>query len=161
MGKGFKYATIIVVILFSLFILYKVKILFEGEKGKILRIIYKAKTATEKEDLFKCISFISRNYNDKYGNDRRSLFLIAQTIFDVYDNIVIGIRRLDISLDTDIARAQLEASGVARNIERKESNIFETETIKFIIFFQKEEEGWKVIKLEFLEPQEILQPGIT
>ncbi len=152
---------IALVILAGLIIFPKVKTLLEGEKGRIRRIVYAAKRATEQEDIFKCISFISNNYTDKYGNDRRSLFLVAQKVFDTYDNIVIGIAQLDISLDTDTARAEVEASGVARNVERKETNAFEAETVKFLIFFQKEEGGWKVIKLEFLESEEILLPWIT
>jgi hypothetical protein len=137
-----------------------IKTLIEGEKGRIKRIIYAAKSATEREDLFKCISFISNEYNDEYGNNRRSLMVIAQNIFQTYDNIIIGIRELNISLDTDSATAEVEATGVARNVEREETNIFETETIKFMIFFQKEESKWKVVKLEFLESGKILLPGI-
>jgi hypothetical protein len=148
------------VILVGLIIFSKIKTLIEGEKGKIKRIIYAAKGATEREDLFKCISFISMEYNDEHGNNRRSLMVIAQNIFQTYDNIIIGIRELNISLDADSAKAEVEATGVARNVEREEINIFETETIKFMIFFQKEEGNWKVVELEFLESGKILLPGI-
>lgn len=149
------------VIFAGLIVFSTVKTLIEGDKGRIKRIIYAAKRATERENIFKCISFVSMDYADKYGNNRRSLLLIAQNIFDVYDNIIIGIRGLDISLDTDTARAQVEATGVARNVEKEETNIFETETTKFLIFFQKEEGNWKVIKLEFLESGRVLLPGIS
>ena len=161
MKKRVRYITITITIVVSLIIFPRVKSFFEGEKGRIKRIIYAAKAATEQENLFKCISFISHNYSDEYGNDRRIILLVAQKAFDIYDNIVIGIRQLNISLDTDTAKAEVEATGVARNVERKETSVFEIETIRFLIFFQKEETGWKVISLEFLEPQDILSLGIT
>ena len=148
------------IIFLSLIIFSQVKTLLEGEKGRIKQIIYAAKTATEQENLFKCISFISQNYTDKYGNDRQSLLLAGKRLFDIYDNIIIVVRQLNISLDTDTAEAEVEATGVARNVEKKETNIFETETIKFLIFFQKGKAGWKVIRLELLEPLSILPPGI-
>jgi hypothetical protein len=152
---------ITIVIFAGLIVFSAIKTLIEGDKGRIKRIIYAAKKATEREDIFKCISFVSMGYADKYGNNRRSLLLIAQNIFDTYDNIIIGIRQLDISLNTDSAEAQVEATGVARNVEKEETNIFETETIKFMIFFQKEKSNWKVIRLELLESGGIILPGIT
>jgi len=152
---------ILLVIFVALITFLKVKTLIEGDEGRIRRIIYAAKAATEKEDIFKCISFISMDYNDKHGNDRRSLTAIAQNVFQTYDNIIIGIRQLNISLDTDTARAEVEATGLARNVEREETNIFETETVKFLIFFQKEVDNWKVIRLELLESGRILLPGIS
>ena len=155
-----KYIAIIFAIFICLIIFSRVKILFEGERGRIRRIIYAVKTATEKEDLFKCISVISRNYSDKYGNNYRSLMLIVRKIFDTYDNIVIGIRQLSISLDSDTATTEVESTAVAKNVESKEINIFKTETIKFLIYFKKEEKGWKVIELEFLEPRNPLAIGI-
>ncbi|MFC1658708.1 hypothetical protein ACFL1D_04895 [Candidatus Omnitrophota bacterium] len=138
-----------------------VKNLIEGDKGRIKRIIYAAKRATEREDIFKCISFVSMDYADKYGNDRRSLFAIGQNFFDAYDNIVIGIRQLEISLDTDSAEVNIEATIVARNAQKRETNIFETETAKFLASFQKEEGGWKVIRLEFLDSERVLWPGVS
>jgi len=161
MDKRLRYIIIICVIFIGLLLLPKIKILFEGEMGRIKRVIYAAKTATEREDLFKCISFISQSYTDKYGNDRRSLLAVGKNVFEIYNDIAISIRELDISLDTDTAEAEVQATVVARNVERKETNIFETDTVKFLIFFKKEEGAWKVIKLEFLEPQQILPPGIS
>jgi hypothetical protein len=161
MERRFKYIVIAIAVIVSFIVFCKIKILLEGEEGRIKRVIYAAKSATEQENLFKCISFISQSYADRYGNDRRSLLLIGKEIFQAYDNIIIGIRQLKISSDTDTAEAEVEATGIAINVERKETNIFETETIKFLIFFQKEEGGWKVRRLEFLEPQKIVLPGIT
>jgi hypothetical protein len=148
-------AVVVGVIIFS-----TIKNLIQGDRGRIKRIIYQAKRATEREDPFKCISFVSRNYIDEYGNDRRGLFLLAKQTFDIYDDIIIGIRQLDISLDTDTAEAKVEATGVAKNVESRKTNIFETETIKFLIYFQKEKRHWKVIKLELLESQSVFPQGI-
>ena len=138
-----------------------IKNFIAGEEGRIKRVIYAAKKATEREDIFKCISFVSRDYADKYGNDRRSLFVAAQNFFDAYDNIIIGIRQLEISLDTDSAEAAIEATVIARNAQREETNIFETETAKFLVFFRKGESGWKVTSLEFLDSPRALWPVIS
>jgi hypothetical protein len=156
MIRKVKYIAIIFIISIGLIILPKVKILFEGERGRIKRIIYAAKKATEREDLFKCLSFVSIDYSDRYGNNYRSLMLIGQRVFDIYDNIAIGIRQLSISLDSDTATAEVESTAVAKNVEDKEINIFETETIKFLIYFKKEQKHWKVIELDFLEPRDPL-----
>lgn len=159
--KRINYIVVAIIIFISVFIISKINILLEGERGKIKRIIYAAKVATEKENLARCISFISHNYADKYGNDRRNLLLFAQKAFNTYENLIIDIGQIKISLDTDTAEAEVEATGVARNVEGKEKDIFETGAIKFLIFFQKEEAGWRVIKLEVLESQDITLPGIT
>ena len=89
------------------------------------------------------------------------MLLFAQKAFNTYENLIIDIGQIKISLDTDTAEAEVEATGVARNVEGKEKDIFETGAIKFLIFFQKEEAGWRVIKLEVLESQDITLPGIT
>ena len=161
MERHSKRIIIIVIILVGLILIPKLKILFEGEKGRIKRIVYAAKKATERENLFRCISFLSKDYTDKYGNNLQSMLVIGENIFKLYDDIVIRIKKLAISLDTNKAEAEIEARGMARDVKGKETNLLETETMKFIIFFQKEDVGWKVVSLEFLEPQIILPPGFS
>lgn len=160
MERKTKFIAVIVILCAALIIIPRLKILFEGDEGRIERIVYSAKNATEREDLLKCISLVSFDYSDKYGNDRSSLLMAAKQVFLDYDNIIIGISKLEVELDDGSAKAQVEATGIARNVSREETNIFEKDTVKFLIFFKKEEAGWKVIELEFLEPRDVLPPGI-
>ncbi len=159
--KRANYIIIFIVILISLVVFSKIRYIFEGEEGRIKRLIYSAKSATEQENLIKCISFISSNYTDKYGNDRRSLLLLLKNAFDAYDDITIVIHKLSISLDTDMARAQVEATGVARNTTGDNIDFFETDTVKFLIVFQKEKARWQVTELELLEPRDVLLPSVS
>jgi hypothetical protein len=160
MKRRIKYAAVISIILAGVIISPLIKTLFEGDKGRIRRIIYAGKRATQQEDLFKCFSFISRNYSDKYGNNSLSLLLTTQRIFDTYDSIVIDIKQLDIYLETDKAKAQLKVTGMARNAQRKQANVFETGAAEFLIFFQREEPGWRIIEFELLESQGVLPLGL-
>jgi len=155
-----RFIAIIIILCAALIAIPRLKILFEGDKGRIERIIYSAKNATQREDLLTCISFISYDYSDKYGNTRRSLLLAAKQAFQDYEDIIIGIRQLKIDVDKDTAKAEVQATGIARKVNRKETNIFEKDTVKFLIFFKKEEGDWKVVELEFLEPQDVLPAGI-
>ena len=52
--------------------------IFGGEEARLKRIIYSAKRATEKEDFLRCISYVSFDYRDSYGNDRHSLLYILK-----------------------------------------------------------------------------------
>jgi len=148
---------IVIVILFFLFI--KIPPLLNSNEEKIKNIILSAKAATEKEDLLKCISYVSMDYEDKHGNNRGSLFLIAKNVFGAYSDIFITIEELEIDIESDLkAKAQVTASGQGRRTEEQKLNfILDTERVKFEIFFKKEGSAWKVIKLNFLEPDDFLQ----
>jgi hypothetical protein len=136
-----------------------IKMLIEGDRGKIKRIIYAARRATEKEDAFKCISFVSTVYDDEYGNNRQSLFLIAKDFFEYYDTITVGIQDLTIAVEEERAEAELKARIIGQTPEREQANVFETEIILFRVYFKLEKTGWKVVRMEFLEVQPFLPPG--
>jgi len=156
-----KYIKIAVIVLAFMIIFPKIKAFFEGEKGRVKRVIYNAATAVEKEKPFKCISFISRAYLDDYGNNRRYLLTMARSVFDIYDDITVRIRKLEISVDKKAAQAKVEAICVARDAERKETNVFEVDTIELIIFFEKEKSGWKIIRMKSLTTKAALPPGVS
>ncbi|MFH1621532.1 MAG: hypothetical protein ABIA97_00225 [Candidatus Omnitrophota bacterium] len=148
---------IVVVILIFLFI--KIPPLLNSNEEKIKNIILSAKMATEKEDLLKCISFVSMDYEDRHGNNRGSLFLIAKNVFRGYSDIFITLEELEVGIESDAeAKAQITASGQGRRVEEQKLDfILDTERVKFDIFFKKEGNAWKVIKLDFLEPDDFLQ----
>jgi hypothetical protein len=145
-------------IIFVVFILFIISIvlvpkltrIFEGEKGKLKRIIYSAKSATEKENLLKCSSYVSFNYSDSYGNDRASLLFIAKNIFNDYDNITLSIRDLEIKVQNQDAIAEFEVVCVAKRCDTSE---VEYDIINVKVIFKKETEDWKVIELNFYESE--------
>lgn len=145
---------IVAVVLYSL-----IRSWVEGDKGKIKRLIFSAARAIEKEDLLRLNNYISFDYYDKYGNNRRSLIFLSQRIFYEYEDITVQIKELEIEVEVDNldAQAQIEAMGKARIATKtQEKNPLEYDIIKFKVYFKKQEDNkWKVIELEYLEPGEI------
>ncbi len=130
-----------------------------SDTEKIRKIIHSAKAATEKEDLLKCISFVSLDYNDKHGNNRGSLFLIAKNVFRAYGDILIVIEDLKIDVESNLkAKAHVIASGQGRRAEgEKLKFILDTERVEFDVNFKKEGNNWKVVELNFIQPDDFLQ----
>lgn len=144
-----------IAIIAVIFISVKIIPLIDTDTDKIRRIIYAAKQAIEKEELIKCMSFISYSYNDKDANNRATLFRIAKKVFDTYDNLLIEIVDLDISIvDKLNAFAHIICAGEGR---RANSLILDTQKVEFEVIFQKETRGWKVVELKFIEPKNFLQ----
>lgn len=141
----------------SALILYSlITTIIEDEKGKIKRVIFSAKRAFEKEDLIRLSGYASFDYSDKYGNDRHSLILIGRSFFSEYEDIAVHIQGLEIELDKTAAFAQMEILLLARRpTQTQEPNPLEYDAIDLKVKFKREEGGWKVIELEFLEQEQI------
>ena len=139
-----------------------IKGIFEGEEGRLKRLIYSAKRAVERENFIKCASYVSFDYEDKHGNDRNGLFLIVRWFFGEYDNIFIKITELEIEVTDQNALAEIEAVIYGRRDDSSKKVIFEYDKSRFKVEFKKEQGNWKVIGLEFFEPEDVLSlPGIT
>ncbi len=125
---------------------------FQTEEGRLKNIFFQAKRAAEKENLLNCISYVSFDYQDSYGNDRRNLMLIAKEVFDTYDKLRINIRNIDVSIEDNTAETEISAVvfGI-RSETGEEERILEQDSGRFKVFFQKEEKGWKVIRIEPLK----------
>lgn len=151
---------VIAIILCGIFVLFMALSFFEKEEDKIKRIIYAAKEATEKEDIIRCMSFISYAYADKDGNNKAMLFGIAQQVFKSYDNLLIDIKIAEVSLfDKTKAKAHLICFGQGRRSPHGGAGsplVLDTQKVEFEIVFQKEYGRWKVIELRFIDPKDFL-----
>jgi hypothetical protein len=132
-----------------LFIFRTVTMILEGEEGRLKRTIYKAKRFAERENIISLTNYISRDYYDELGNDRRSLLLIAKSFFDEYKNILIHIDTLEMTIE-EKAAVQIEATVYWQ--EPSSENIF-YDTAKVKAIFKKEQKDWKLIELKFFEPE--------
>jgi hypothetical protein len=127
-----------------------------SEEDKVKRLIYSGKRAIEKEDLLKCSSYLSFDYTDEYGNDRRSLLFAAKTAFNDYNRIFINITKLEIEVIDLGALAEIEAVGYGQRAGTTEQAPMEYDEIKVNVRLKKEKKAWKVIELEFLESDNVL-----
>ena len=129
-----------------------IKTFFQSEEDRIRNIIFQAKRATENEKLLKCISYVSFDYQDNYGNDRRNLMLIAKQVFDTYDKLVINLKDISVNIKDNVAETEISAVvfGVRKETE-KERRILEQDSGRFKVFFKKEDKNWKVIRIEPLK----------
>ena len=139
-------AAIICVLLIS----RAVTIMLEGEEGRLKRTIYKAKRLTERENILMLTNYISADYFDELGNDRRSILFIAKTFFDNYKNIVIHINSLEISIEDENASADIETTVYWQENESK-NIVYDMAKVKAI--FKKEQNHWKLIELKFYEKE--------
>lgn len=141
---------ILIAIIFLLF--YFIRDFLEGEAGKVKRLIFSTERAVEKKNLLKCIQPISFSYSDEYGNDHTSLLAIGKEVFSSQEDIHISIKDLKLELDNQKASAEISALGIARRTDKEK---FDSQLVNFTVYFNKEKDGWKVIRLEFLEPKDI------
>ena len=134
-----------------LIVLRLLSFVLEGEEGRLKRTIYKAKRAIEREDIVRLPAYISIQYNDDYGNDRRSLLAVAKSFFDEFKDIIILIDSLDITINGEDAKVRIKAT-VYWKENSSEQVVYETTDVR--AHFRKKERQWKLIKLEFLEPEQ-------
>jgi len=134
--------------------------IFEGDEGKVKRAIYTGKALIEKEKGLGLTNLISVDYYDDFGNDRRMLLLIAKDFFDSCKSIAIKIDNLDVKVEDKNAVADVEATAYWQENGSKDILY---DVYKAKVFFRKEENGWKVVKFEFLEPENItiLSPKVS
>jgi hypothetical protein len=121
--------------------------------------VHRAKTFLEKKNLLGLADAVSADYYDEFGNDRRAVLLAARDFFDDCKSLAIKIEKLDVKIEDKNAFAGADA--VAYWTEEGLSSIF-YDSYKTRVFFRKEDGVWKVIKLEFLEPEHkiILGPRV-
>lgn len=137
-----------------------IKYAFEGDEGKVRRTIYTGKALIEKEKALGVTGLISIDYYDDFGNDRRMLLLIAKDFFDSCKVILVKIDNLAIKVEDKNAVADIDATAYWQENNSKDV-LYDVYKVK--ASFRKEKDGWKLIKLEFLEPEHmtILSPRIS
>ena len=138
-------------VIFCLFVLTNfIMKFFEGEEARVKKVIYKAKSVTEKESVIGLANCISADYSDEFGNDRRSLVLLAKTLFDEYRNISITIDELNIEeIDEEKATALINAT-IYWQEDSPDKIIYDN--IKLRAFFKKIDGHWKFTEMKFFKP---------
>ena len=151
---------ILAVCLVSIMAIFRLtELMFEGEEGRLKRTLHRAKRLAERENILGLTNYISSDYSDELGNDRRTLLFIAKRLFGEYKNILILIDSLDIEILGDNADAFVEATVYWQ--ENNSANIT-YDRIECKAVFIRAERNWKLLELKFFEPEEkrIFNPNI-
>jgi len=151
----------ILVIIFVLIVFICLRLILSSPSDEdiIHDIIYRAKQATESQDLLKCISYVSYNYSDKDGNDRSTLFYIGKNVFGIYDNIAIAIENLKIDIiNKSEAIAEVKALGQATTNRSPAQPLgLDRLEVKFRIKFRNEDGKWLITEFDFIDPSDFLR----
>ncbi|MBN1872479.1 MAG: hypothetical protein JW800_07905 [Candidatus Omnitrophica bacterium] len=146
-------------VVLSVVIFHLTAVMLEGEQGRLKRTIHKAKRLAERENVIGLTNYISIDYSDDLGNDRRTLLFIAKRLFDEYKNILILIDSLETEIAGKDARALLEATVYWQD---NDSGAITYDRIKCIALFTKTDKRWLLVELKFSEPEErrIFNPNV-
>jgi hypothetical protein len=137
--------------------------IFGGEEAKVRKFIMQGKSRLEKRDIIGLSDMVSADYKDKYGNDRMTVVYGAKSFLAYYKDIFINIERTDITLngtkDATQAEAEVVALIIGKTKDGRSDSItegLEGEKDKFRLKLRKEENGWKLLEIEFLQPLNIM-----
>lgn len=138
---------------------------FGGEQARIKKFIMTGKARIEKKNILGISDMVSFNYKDKYGNDRAAIVYGAKGFVSYYKDVFINIESVDIKLNG--AKTEADVEVVALIIGRTGGGTSETimqglegEKDKFRMRLIKEEDGWKLLELEFLQPVNVMGEAI-
>jgi hypothetical protein len=120
--------------------------------------ILEGKRVAESKNILACAGLISKDYFDKYGNDRQALVYIAKEVFAYYKTIIIGIDKMDIRLDESKTKAEVEivALVLCQSKNNKTEKIFEGEKGRFKVRLVKEKGRWQLLEAGLLERMNII-----
>ncbi len=135
-----------------------VQFIFSSEAGQVRRFILEGKRSAESKNILACANLISKEYSDKYNNDRQTLIYITREVFAYYKAIIIGVDKMDIRLDESKTRAEVEivALVLCQSKENKSEKIFEGERGRFRVKLIKEKGKWQLLEIELLERMTIM-----
>jgi hypothetical protein len=137
--------------------------LFQGEEARVRKFILEGKRAVEEKNILSCASMVADTYEDKYGNDRRSLIFAAKNFFSYYQGIFIKIQNLEIKLSEsgDKAEVNIVALILCRLQDDTAEHIFEKEEGRFLVRLSKKDKEWKLQEIEFLEEVSVMGQKIA
>jgi len=134
---------------------------FGGEQARVRKFIMTGKARIEKKNILGLSDMVSYNYKDKYGNDRSTIVYGAKNFVSYYKDVFINIESVDIKLNE--AKTEADVEVIALIIGRTGQGASETimqglegEKDKFRLKLIKEEDGWKLLDLEFLQPVNVM-----
>lgn len=136
---------------------------FSAEKARVRRFILQGKKAVESKNILTCANMISKDYQDKYGNDKQSLIYIAKEVFGYYKSIFVHIDEIDIEIDDSkkMANVEIVALVVGQTQQDNVEKILEGEKGRFRVRLIKEDRKWQVVELEFFEPITIMGQSVS
>lgn len=136
---------------------------FLAEKGRVRRFILQGERAVESKNILTCANMISKDYQDKYGNDKQSLIYIAKEVFGYYKSIFVHIDGMEIEIDDSqkMANVEIVALVVGQTQANNAEKILEGEKGRFRVRLIKEDRKWRVVELEFFEPITIMGQDIS
>lgn len=126
---------------------------FPTEKARVSRFILQGKKAVESKNILTCANMISKDYYDKYGNDKQSLIYIAKEVFGYYKSIFVHIGEMEIEIDDSkkMANVEIIALVVGQTQQDNAERILEGEKGRFRVRLIKEDRRWQVLELEFFQ----------
>lgn len=137
--------------------------LFQGEEARVRKFILQGKKAVQERNILSCASMVAYAYADKYGNDRQGLLFAAKNLFSYYQDIFIKINNLEIKINKsrNEAEVNITASILCRLPDNTAEHIFEKEEGKFLVRLSKEDKGWKLQEIEFLEDVSVMGQKVS
>jgi hypothetical protein len=134
-----------------------------GEQARVRKFILNGKRCLEAKDIFSCAGMVSKNYHDKYGNDRDSLIYAAKEACAYYKDILIQIESMEIVLNNSKTEAEVEitALAVCKTQNNTPEKILQGDKGRFKVRLAKENKRWKLVELEFYEPITIMGQNIS
>lgn len=134
---------------------------FGGERARVKKFIMTGKARVEKKNILGLSAMVSYNYRDKYANDRATLIYGAKSFVSYYKDLFINIESIDIKLNE--AKTEADVEVIALIIGRTGQGASETimeglegEKDRFRLKLIKEEDGWKLLEMEFLQPINVM-----
>lgn len=157
------YIRIGLVALLAFFLFRGFQSLFQGEEGRVRKFIFEGKRAVEAKNILSCASKVADIYEDKYGNDRRSLIFAAKNFFSYYQDIFIKIEKIEIKLNEsrDKAEVNMVALVLCKLPDDSAEHIFEKEQGRFLVRLSKQGKEWKLQEIEFLEEASVMGSKIS
>ena len=157
------YIRIVLAALAVFFLVHAIFALFQGEEGRVRKFILEGKKAIEQKDIFSCASMIADTYKDEYGNDRQSLLFAAKNFFSYYQSVFIAIEKMDIKLNRPRNRAEVEmvALILCRLQDNSTKHIFEKEKPRFMVKLIKDDKGWKLQEIKFMDEVSVMGNKIS
>lgn len=114
-----------------------------SEERRLKIIINRGKKAIEREDLGKCMRYISQDYSDEYDQTYRSIKEDTREALKKYDEINIWIRKREIILKGNKAEVNLV---IILSVESPETGLIKGQE-KLTLYFRKENGCWRIIKV--------------
>ena len=140
----------ILLVLILIVVAYQAFNYFTSEERRLKIIINRGQETIEREDLEKCMGYISQNYSDEYSQTYQSIEEDAKKAFEKYDEINIWIRKREIVLKDSEAEVNL---GIIISLFSKETGLIKGQE-RFTLYFRKENGHWKIIKASPLKIRE-------